>query len=183
MALLLTWKTWTFLVIFCQLSSFCFYFQGQMASRISRVRPNSSSPVGEINDVIDEENEDVPYAETAICKPELTTIPLNQSSDPNIFILPNCVRIERCGGCCHHDLLECQPTHMERKRMKVIQMTYQSSRYVWKSLRKYYHFFRYESFNLETFGDTFLPLKNAFRFLVTLLHFEYSELPRIWKNL
>ena len=101
-----------------------------MASRISRVRPNSSSPVGEINDVIDEENEDVPYAETAICKPELTTIPLNQSSDPNIFILPNCVRIERCGGCCHHDLLECQPTHMERKRMKVIQMTYQSSRYV-----------------------------------------------------
>ena len=95
-----------------------------MASRISRVRPNSSSTGA----LIDEEA-DVPYAETAICKPELTTVPLNQSSDPNIFILPNCVRIERCGGCCHHDLLECQPTHVEMKRMKVIQTTYQSSRY------------------------------------------------------
>jgi len=97
--------------------------QGQMASRISRVRPNSS-----LTGALIDEEADVPYAETAICKPELTTVPLNQSSDPNIFILPNCVRIERCGGCCHHDLLECQPTHVEMKRMKVIQTTYQSSR-------------------------------------------------------
>ena len=109
-------------MIFCHQ---LFLFEGQMASRISRVRPNSSSSSA----LIDEEADNVPYAETAICKPELTTVPLNQSSDPNIFILPNCVRIERCGGCCHHDLLECQPTHVEMKRMKVIQTTYQSSRY------------------------------------------------------
>ena len=101
-----------------------FLLEGQMASRISRVRPNSS-----LTGALIDEEADVPYAETAICKPELTTVPLNQSSDPNIFILPNCVRIERCGGCCHHDLLECQPTHVEMKRMKVIQTTYQSSRY------------------------------------------------------
>ena len=113
-----TFKT----MIFCHQ---LFLFEGQMASRISRVRPNSSSSSA----LIDEGADNVPYAETAICKPELTTVPLNQSSDPNIFILPNCVRIERCGGCCHHDLLECQPTHVEMRRMKVIQTTYQSSRY------------------------------------------------------
>ena len=94
-------------------------FAGLASTRISRVRPNSTLGLTD---------ENVPYAETAICKPELTTVPLNQSSDPNIFILPNCVRIERCGGCCHHDLLECQATHVEMKRMKVIQTTYQSSR-------------------------------------------------------
>ena len=80
----------------------------------------------------DDESQFVPYAEPALCKPELTTVNLNEyvnaSSDPNIFIFPNCVRIERCGGCCNHDLLECQPREWEMKKMKVIQTTFQGSK-------------------------------------------------------
>ena len=72
-------------------------------------------------------NEKVPFAEPAFCTPEMTTVPLNGSSDPNVFIMPNCVRIERCGGCCNHDLLECQPIELEMKKMKIIQDTYQGS--------------------------------------------------------
>ena len=79
-----------------------------------------------------DDEEFVPYAEPALCKPELTTVNLNEyvnaSSDPNIFIFPNCVRIERCGGCCNHDLLECQPREWEMKKMKVIQTTFQGSK-------------------------------------------------------
>jgi len=71
----------------------------------------------------------VAYAEPALCKPELTTVNLNESSDPNIFIFPNCVRIERCGGCCNHDLLECQPRNIEMKKMRLIQTTFQGANY------------------------------------------------------
>jgi hypothetical protein len=60
--------------------------------------------------------------------PELTTMNLNESSDPNIFIFPNCVRIEQCSGCCKHDLLECQPRDIERKKMRLIQTTFQGAK-------------------------------------------------------
>lgn len=82
---------------------------------------------GENNSGVETE---VPYAEPALCKPELTTVSLNGSSDPNIFIFPNCIRIERCGGCCNHDLLECSPRDIEMKTFKVIQTTLQGARYI-----------------------------------------------------
>ena len=28
---------------------------------------------------------------------------------------PSCTRVERCGGCCSHRLLECQPTEVFTK--------------------------------------------------------------------
>lgn len=76
-----------------------------------------------------DEEEIVPYAQPALCKPELTLVNLNESTDPNIFIFPNCIRIERCGGCCNHDLLECQPRDIEMQKMRLIQTTFQGANY------------------------------------------------------
>ena len=69
----------------------------------------------------------IPQAIPAGCTPENVTVPLNQSSDPNVFIWPNCIRIERCGGCCNHDLLQCQPREIEMKKFKVTQTTLQGA--------------------------------------------------------
>ncbi|XP_019757052.1 uncharacterized protein LOC109535575 isoform X2 [Dendroctonus ponderosae] len=51
-------------------------------------------------------------ARPAKCMPELTTVKIAQS-DANVFYIPECIRIERCGGCCSHELLSCQPTETE----------------------------------------------------------------------
>ena len=49
----------------------------------------------------------------ATCNPELVTVPLRNTTDKSVFFYPSCTRVERCGGCCHHDLLSCQPTATE----------------------------------------------------------------------
>lgn len=91
---------------------YAFYLPFAVSSR--RKRPNDDDP---------RPSDKIPIAEPALCKPELTTVTINASSDPNIFLFPNCVRIERCGGCCNHDLLECQPKEIVMKQMRVVQTT------------------------------------------------------------
>nr|CAH7716868.1 unnamed protein product [Callosobruchus chinensis] len=44
------------------------------------------------------------------CQPEKVSVKLGTDTDPTILYMPPCTRIERCGGCCSHPLLECQPT-------------------------------------------------------------------------
>jgi len=110
----------------------------QMGVDTRYIRPNSqienNGPRRGRGPKADKE-EYIPYAEPALCKPELTTVNLNQylnessGQDPNIFIFPNCVRIERCGGCCNHDLLECQPRDIEKKKMRLIQTTFHGANY------------------------------------------------------
>lgn len=47
---------------------------------------------------------------SATCALELVTVPLQILEDKSVFYYPSCTRVERCGGCCSHDLLSCQPT-------------------------------------------------------------------------
>ncbi|XP_017772523.1 PREDICTED: platelet-derived growth factor subunit B-like [Nicrophorus vespilloides] len=56
----------------------------------------------------------------ASCMPELQTVELMEKTDPSIVYIPTCTRIERCGGCCSHKLLSCQPTDTETVSFKVI---------------------------------------------------------------
>ncbi|PSN35921.1 hypothetical protein C0J52_07155 [Blattella germanica] len=56
----------------------------------------------------------------ASCKPELVTVPLHNSDDKSVLYYPSCTRVERCGGCCSHDLLSCQPTATELLNYQVI---------------------------------------------------------------
>lgn len=43
------------------------------------------------------------------CNPEQRTVNLRDTDDPTLFYYPSCTRVDRCGGCCSHELLTCQP--------------------------------------------------------------------------
>ncbi|XP_049938100.1 uncharacterized protein LOC126412514 [Schistocerca serialis cubense] len=50
------------------------------------------------------------HAKLAVCEPELQIVQLYQNNNPFEVVHTSCTRIERCGGCCRHSLLSCQPT-------------------------------------------------------------------------
>lgn len=54
----------------------------------------------------------------ALCMPELQTVPLLEN-EPSVIYYPTCTRIKRCGGCCTHSLLSCQPTATEIRNFEV----------------------------------------------------------------
>ncbi|RZC32937.1 vascular endothelial growth factor A-A-like, partial [Asbolus verrucosus] len=58
------------------------------------------------------------------CIPELRAVKIATSDDPSILYIPRCTRIERCGGCCSHALLACQPQETEYVNYKVIKTQY-----------------------------------------------------------
>lgn len=72
----------------------------------------------------DEEDEAV-VAAPAGCVPEDKLIDLRQNfPGVDVDIFPHCTRARRCGGCCSHDLLECQPTQIETSTLSVFKWTY-----------------------------------------------------------
>ena len=58
-------------------------------------------------------------AQPAICMPETQTVPVVEDPDPSIIYMPECTRVKRCGGCCLHKLLSCQPTETRLINMEV----------------------------------------------------------------
>lgn len=50
---------------------------------------------------------------SAGCSPENRSVNLKDTDDPSLYYYPACTRVNRCGGCCGHDLLSCQPTKVE----------------------------------------------------------------------
>lgn len=55
----------------------------------------------------------------ATCMPEQRTVNLRDSDDPTLYYYPSCTRVDRCGGCCLHDLLSCQPKTIEHLNFSV----------------------------------------------------------------
>ncbi|CAG9769469.1 unnamed protein product [Ceutorhynchus assimilis] len=81
----------------------------------------------------DEDNENgertsAQIARPAKCLPELQTVRIAKSNDPNVFYVPECTRVERCGGCCSHPLLSCQPTEIETVTFSVMKTAYNGNR-------------------------------------------------------
>lgn len=70
----------------------------------------------------DGERSNADIAKPAKCEPELQSVPFKDENnhDPSIVYLPPCTRIKRCGGCCSHSLLSCQPVATEMRNFKVI---------------------------------------------------------------
>ncbi|XP_021924789.1 platelet-derived growth factor subunit B-like isoform X2 [Zootermopsis nevadensis] len=62
---------------------------------------------------------------SATCAPELVTVTLQNLDDKSVVYYPSCTRVERCGGCCSHDLLSCQPTATELLTFQVIETRYE----------------------------------------------------------
>jgi len=57
----------------------------------------------------------------AKCTPELQPVSFaNKDTDSATVYFPSCTRIKRCGGCCDHPLLSCQPTASIMKNFQVV---------------------------------------------------------------
>jgi len=62
-------------------------------------------------------------ATPAACIPEKTVVPVTLPRDEDnlsISVFPSCTRLDRCGGCCSHPLLSCQPTREETVSLEVL---------------------------------------------------------------
>ncbi|KAL1509082.1 hypothetical protein ABEB36_003879 [Hypothenemus hampei] len=68
------------------------------------------------------------FARPAKCIPELQTVRIIESKDPNVFYVPECTRVERCGGCCSHVLLACQPIETETVTFTIMKTEYTGNR-------------------------------------------------------
>jgi len=62
----------------------------------------------------------------AACIPELSIVSLRpeNETDPTMVFFPSCTRVRRCGGCCSHKLLSCQPTEVQSHAFEVIKSQY-----------------------------------------------------------
>lgn len=77
-------------------------------------------------------------ATQAKCMPELQPVSLTDNQERSVLYYPSCTRIMRCGGCCSHSLLSCQPVTKEFRNYEVTlfsignnnQMTYKGNRIV-----------------------------------------------------
>ena len=59
----------------------------------------------------------------AACIPEKTVVPVILPRDDtslSLSVFPSCTRLERCGGCCSHPLLSCQPIREETVTLEVL---------------------------------------------------------------
>ncbi|XP_076641231.1 PDGF- and VEGF-related factor 1 isoform X2 [Halictus rubicundus] len=74
----------------------------------------------------------------ARCSPELQPVSLKIEEDPSTLYFPSCTRIKRCGGCCTHAGLSCQPVASNFRNFEVMvvsvgatnEMTYKEKRIV-----------------------------------------------------
>ncbi|XP_076224307.1 PDGF- and VEGF-related factor 1 isoform X1 [Nomia melanderi] len=60
---------------------------------------------------------------SAKCEPELQPVTLKVDNDPSKFYYPSCTRIHRCGGCCSHSLLACEPVETNVRNFEVMVMS------------------------------------------------------------
>ncbi|KAL4112985.1 hypothetical protein QTP88_016697 [Uroleucon formosanum] len=58
------------------------------------------------------------------CSVESQTVSLKDTDDQSLYYYPTCTRVNRCGGCCAHDLLGCQPTKVETLNFEVLVSQY-----------------------------------------------------------
>ncbi|KAG8235591.1 hypothetical protein J437_LFUL016190 [Ladona fulva] len=85
------------------------------------------------------ERKAVTMRKPAACMPEKHIVSLTSDlpSDPTYFYYPSCTRVDRCGGCCSHSLLSCQPSLTEIVNFQVIVSQYNGAKnlkYVGKEL-------------------------------------------------
>ncbi|XP_012580493.1 PREDICTED: vascular endothelial growth factor B isoform X5 [Condylura cristata] len=65
----------------------------------------------------------------ATCQPREVVVPLTVEFMGTMAkqLVPSCVTLQRCGGCCPDDGLECVPTGQHQVRMQILMIRYPSS--------------------------------------------------------
>uniref|UniRef100_A0A0C9Q9W1 PDGFA_0 protein n=1 Tax=Fopius arisanus TaxID=64838 RepID=A0A0C9Q9W1_9HYME len=84
--------------------------------------PDNEKISGMTNRFGGEERTNAIRPKPAKCIPELQPVPF-KTDDTSVTYYPSCTRIKRCGGCCGHALLSCQPTESEVRNFEVIKST------------------------------------------------------------
>ncbi|XP_040840152.1 vascular endothelial growth factor B-like [Ochotona curzoniae] len=65
----------------------------------------------------------------ATCQPREVVVPLSVEVMGTVAkqLVPSCVTVQRCGGCCPNDGLECVPNGQHQVRMEILMSRYLSS--------------------------------------------------------
>ncbi|CAG7821107.1 unnamed protein product [Allacma fusca] len=61
----------------------------------------------------------------AACEPEMRTVEVPTGEDHGTLIIPRCVRIPQCGGCCGSSLLKCEAVSTKTVKVQVNKFEYQ----------------------------------------------------------
>ncbi|RZF32847.1 hypothetical protein LSTR_LSTR009398 [Laodelphax striatellus] len=113
-------------------------FGSSLYGLVSKLRPSSlisgrnGSPIetttsegsSSAQSVLIERSAAVIQPEFAPCKPEIRAVEIFKKASRQVVRVPSCIRIERCGGCCQHELLSCQPAEEEVVNFEVNLFTY-----------------------------------------------------------
>ncbi|KZC04388.1 Vascular endothelial growth factor B, partial [Dufourea novaeangliae] len=86
---------------------------------------------GRIGDTEERSNAERPIP--AKCMPELQPVSLKLENDPSTIYYPSCTRVKRCGGCCSHALLSCQPVASEFRNFEVLVVSVETDGLSYKS--------------------------------------------------
>ncbi|XP_071530907.1 uncharacterized protein [Panulirus ornatus] len=57
------------------------------------------------------------------CSPKKAVVELPNDEPHRVTLLPSCVYIRRCSGCCQATSLQCRPTKVKNKKFKVMALT------------------------------------------------------------
>ncbi|XP_039294685.1 uncharacterized protein LOC111046185 isoform X2 [Nilaparvata lugens] len=100
-------------------------FGSSLYGLVSKLRP-SSLIAGRNGSPIETSSEGtaVIQPEFAPCQPEVRAVEIFKKASRQVVRVPSCIRIERCGGCCQHELLSCQPSEEEIVNFEVNLFTY-----------------------------------------------------------
>uniref|UniRef100_A0A667HAZ2 Vascular endothelial growth factor B n=1 Tax=Lynx canadensis TaxID=61383 RepID=A0A667HAZ2_LYNCA len=65
----------------------------------------------------------------ATCQPREVVVPLTVELMGTVAkqLVPSCVTVQRCGGCCPDDGLECVPTGSTKSELQILMIRYPSS--------------------------------------------------------
>lgn len=68
------------------------------------------------------------YARAA-CQPREVVVPLSMELEGTVAmqVVPSCVTLQRCGGCCPDDALECVPVELHQVRLQILMIHYPHS--------------------------------------------------------
>lgn len=64
------------------------------------------------------------FDKRAFCHPRRQPVKVSQPKDATLIYLPMCIEIERCGGCCSHELFKCVPSDIKNATRRVFAMRY-----------------------------------------------------------
>lgn len=88
---------------------------GKATKQKSRKKNNNVTNAMELGPIFDKR---------AFCQPRRVPVHVPQPVDPMLIYQPMCLQIERCGGCCAHELFQCVASLKRNATRKIVSLRY-----------------------------------------------------------